>query len=174
MEGQCRTAPDRSSVIDDVDVFLLLGPLPVSHGRKVVDGRSTIFTEVLVRQIIYRSRFDAEVFERPGSRVDDLVVHLALDFGAAADGPPDELVEDFQDSLSDRQRDVDVVPSLHDFLVHDLGKFGHRVVLGAVQLICLGGCGVVIDHLFESHADINNLVDSVMLGGGDLTVGASV
>ena len=50
-----------------------------------------------------------------------------------------------------------MAPPLDDLLVDHLGDLGHRVVVRPEQLIRLRGCRVVVQHLLQGEADVDDL-----------------
>jgi hypothetical protein len=100
---------------------------------------------------------DAQVLERLGRLVDDLVVELTLDLVGRHDVPPEQAIEQAGDGLQDPLGHVDVPAPLEDFPVDQLGDLGRRVVLGAVQLKGLGRRLVVVQDLLERLTDVDDL-----------------
>ncbi len=118
-------------------------------------GRDT--HQVVISPLADVGGLDAQVLERLGGLVDDLVVELALDLVGRHDVPPEEAVEQAGGGLQDALGDVDVAAALEDFAVDQLGDLGCRVVLGAVQFEGLRGRLVVVEHLLERLTDVDGL-----------------
>ena len=91
-------------------------------------------------------RLDAQVLERLGAGINDLVDELALNLVRGERVPPEDPVEDIGHGLNQHLGHVQVPPFLDDLAVDELGDLGGGVVCRAVQLIGLLRRGVVFDH----------------------------
>lgn len=129
----------------------------VSHDDAQASRNRTVTYQVVIGPLADVARLHAQVLERLGGLVNDLVVELALDLVGGHDVPPDEAVEQPGGRLQERLGHVDVPAPLVDFAVDQLGDLGRRVVLGAEQLIGLGRRVVVVQHLLERLTDVDDL-----------------
>lgn len=159
-------------VVNDMQVLLLLALLALRHGRQVVVGGAPVALEVLECQAAELDGLDVEVLECLGLGVNVLVDELALDLVLGVDGPPEELVGVLCDGLQEGLGDVDVAALLHGFPLDEVVELGHGVLCGAVQLVRLGGCCVVVQHRLERHGDVDGVdgVEALLqpVGGDDV------
>lgn len=102
-------------------------------------------------------RLHAQILERLGLGVNDLVVHFTVQLLRRHRLPVEELVEDLVDRLQDMRRDVDVSALLEDFAINKSGNFSRRVVLGAIKLIRLASRGIIEANDFKSATDVNHM-----------------
>lgn len=100
---------------------------------------------------------DAQVLEGLGGGVDVLVEELADNLVLAGNWPPEELVEEVGKRLHELSGDVDVASRLEDFTVNHFLELGQLVLLGAVKLVGLAGSGVVVQHLLEGLANVDDV-----------------
>lgn len=103
------------------------------------------------------SGLNPEILERLGRRVNLLVHEFPLNLVGRHDRPPEVLVQVVSHRLEHGLGQVDVTTVLDDFPVHQSGNLSHRVVLGSVELIRLSHCGVVVQHVLESSANVGGL-----------------
>jgi len=159
-----------------VDVLLLFPHFLLSRGRQVVvcrvtgaflsrgqphlseHGDGVDAYQVMISPLADVAGLDAQVLERLGRLVNDLVVELALDLVGRHDVPPKQAVDQTSSRLQDALGHVNVAAPLEDFAVDQLGDLGRRVVLGAVQLKGLGRRLVVVQDLLERLTDIDDLL----------------
>lgn len=113
--------------------------------------------QVMIGPLADVAGLDAQVLERLGRLVNDLVVELALDLVGRHDVPPEQAVEQAGGRLQDPLGHVDVAAALEDFPVDQLGDLGRRVVLGAVQLEGLGRRLIVVQNLLKRLTDVDDL-----------------
>lgn len=113
--------------------------------------------QVVVGEVGDIDGLHAEILERLGLRVNDLVHELTLNLIGGQGVPPEGLVQDTSDGLENGLGNVDVSTLLEDFLVHKLSDLGHAVLLRSVQLVGLASSGVVVKQLLESGTNINGL-----------------
>lgn len=113
--------------------------------------------QILVGHAPQFNRLDAQILEALGVLVELLVNELPLNLIAGRGRPPDEAVESLGNWLHQLLGDVNVSPVLDDLLVDKFGELSHRVFARAVQLVGLGSRGVVVEHLLESHTNIDGV-----------------
>ena len=113
--------------------------------------------QVVVGEVGDICRFDAEVLEGLGVRIDDLVVELTLNLIGRHDGPPKGLVHETSDGLQNLLRNIDMAPPLVDLAVNHLGDLSGAVGLGAVKLVSLGSSRIVEEHLLKSLTNVDDL-----------------
>lgn len=77
--------------------------------------------------------------------------------------PPEVLIEDVGGWLKKTLWNIDVAAALDDFTVDKGSNLGKRVVLGTVQLECLTGSCIVMEHTLKSGADIDRLKGQLRL-----------
>ena len=141
-----------------MQVLLLLTSLTLRGGRKVIVGSTAVALQVMEGQVgQVGSLLHAQVLEGLGCGVDLLVEELAFHLVSGHGVPPEILVEVVGEGLEDGFGEVDVTALLDDFAVDQLGDLGGRVVLGSVQLECLTGGSVVVQHALQSGSDVDGL-----------------
>lgn len=108
-------------------------------------------------QVSKVSWLDAEVLEGLRIWIDDLIQELTLNLVTGKDRPPKSLVKESGSWLEDSLWHVDVSAVLVDFLVDQLSDLGCGIVLWSVELVCLRGSVVVLEHFLQSVSDINGM-----------------
>lgn len=109
------------------------------------------------RQAAQLRRLNAQILERLRLRINHLIDVFALNLIRRYGVPPESLVEDIGNRFQDALWYVDMSSSLDDLAIHELGYLGHGVVRGPEELVGLRGGSVVLEHGFESGADIDGL-----------------
>ena len=51
-----------------------------------------------------------------------------------------------------------MAPAFDDFAVDEAGDLGHGIVCWTVQFVGLGGCIVILEHVFKSLTDVDCLL----------------
>jgi len=107
------------------------------------------------RQTAQLRRLNPQILERLRCRINLLVNELPLYLISGQDRPPERLVQKTSNRLQDRLGEIDMSAVLDDFTVYQLGDLGGGVVLGPVQLICLRGSGVILEHFLEGFTNVD-------------------
>lgn len=145
-------------LIRDVDVLPVFPLLLFCCWGKVVERRASVSLKVVVSEVLNVTRSNAQILEGLGVLVNLLVDELPVDIRSIDDGPPEDLVEELCNRLQNGSRHIDMPSLLEDLAVDHLSNLLRRVFVGAVELICLSSCGVIISDDLKSFANINRLV----------------
>lgn len=122
----------------------LLPLLPLRHGRQVVVYVTPEPLQILIRTRLQLDGFDAQIPKSLGVGVDDLIDEFALDEVRVRARGPEEAGEQRRGGLADEFGDVEDGAFVQGFAAGDVVDFLHGVFRGAVELVGLGGGGVVL------------------------------
>lgn len=69
--------------------------------------------------------------------------------------PPNGLIECTSNGFENSLRNVDMSPLLENFLVDHFCDLRHAVLLGAVEFKSLANSRVIVQHLFQTSANVD-------------------
>ena len=113
--------------------------------------------QILESELCNVARLDAQVGKGLCPRVNNLIKMLPDDLIPARRWPPQQLVQNIAHRCHDLAGDVNVAAGLHDLLLNKLPDLRQGVPLGAEELVGLAGGRVIVQHLLECSANIDDV-----------------